>query len=270
MVRLIDPATNHVVQKKVFSAFKGSFPAITPLQIQKSMQLAASSGKPVLNFIRRERRVLLSVAAPCRLSDQVFLMEALMDITGHVFFNDIDLIDDKGLLNEIKRSHIRAVTDDLTGLFNRRYIDERLPLDIRACMEREKPLSVIFADIDYYKRVNDLYGHVAGDSVLREFAALLTRTLCNGKSWIARYGGEEFLIVLKDSEYAKAKQTAERIRTTVMHHAFRHRDHSIRITCSFGVVAINDFSKALSVDDLLSEVDRRLYQAKNQGRNIVV
>lgn len=269
-VRIVDPDSNRVVQEKQAASFTWRFPELTLSQTQKYLRSGLSTGKPILNFIREKNRTLLLMAAPFQLSGRTMLLETIMDMTDHIFLNDIDLNDEKGLLNEISRSQLQAVTDELTGLFNRRYIDERLPDEILSCMEKRRPLSVIFADLDFYKKVNDIYGHAAGDCVLREFAGLLTDNVRRGKDWVARYGGEEFILFLNGSGYGKAREIAERIRVSVMNHTFCHNGRAIKLTCSFGVVTVDDFSVAPSVDDILDTVDKRLYQAKKLGRNTVV
>jgi len=174
------------------------------------------------------------------------------------------------LLSEINRLRQESITDKLTGLYNRRYIDERLPVEIGTCMEQKQPLSVIFSDLDYYKQVNDAYGHAAGDHVLREFARVLSLNIRKDRDWIARYGGEEFMIFLSGTGSAKAKEIAERIRTAVMNKSFHFRGELIKLTCSFGVYTVDNFTVLPTVDEILDTVDKRLYQAKQLGRNIVV
>jgi two-component system, cell cycle response regulator len=137
-------------------------------------------------------------------------------------------------------------------------------------MNNKKPLSIIFADLDFYKNINDEYGHTAGDYVLRGFSELLTRNVRKEKDWVARYGGEEFMIFLSDTANEGAKEIAERIRIATMNKTFDYNGRSIKITCSFGVVTIDNFSVTPSVDEILETVDKRLYQAKKLGRNIVV
>ena len=115
-------------------------------------------------------------------------------------------------LNEIGQLQIR---DSLTGIFNRRFIDERLPADILNSSVDLIPFTIIFADIDHFKLVNDTYGHVAGDHVLKEFAELLQKSMDGRDDWVARYGGEEFLIHLKDRGIASAVEFTEKIRNKV-------------------------------------------------------
>ena len=269
-VRIVDPDSNRVVQEKHAASFTGHFPDLTLSQTRKYLCLSTSTGKPVLNFIHEKNWLFLLMSSPFRISNKTMLSASLMDMPSHIFLNDIDLNDERGLLNEVKRLHLQAVTDELTGLFNRRYIDERLPSEILACMKKKRPLSVIFADLDFYKQVNDTYGHAAGDSILCELAGILTCNVRKEKDWVARYGGEEFIIFLNGIGYKKSRGIAERIRVAVMGHTFRHNGREIKITCSFGVVTIDDFSISPTVDEILDIADKRLYRAKELGRNTVV
>lgn len=269
-VRIVDPDTNLIVQEKQSPSLPKHFPDLTPAQTKAYLTLCLPSGEPILNFIHEKDQVSLLVAIPFQISAKTMLAEFLSDITNHIFLNGIDLNDEAGLLNEMDSLRLQTVTDELTGLYNRRFIDERLPSEILACMEKKRPLSIIFADLDFYKNVNDEYGHTAGDYVLRGFSKLLTRNVRKEKDWVARYGGEEFMIFLSDTANEGAKEIAERIRIAVMNKTFDYNGRSIKITCSFGVVTIDDFSMTPSVDKILDALDQRLYQAKKHGRNIVV
>lgn len=268
-VRIVDPDTNLTVQEKQSPSLPEHFPDLTPAQTKSYLTFCLSSGKPILNFIHEKDQAFLLIAAPFQISAKTMLAEFLSDMTNHIFLNGIDLNDEAGLLSEIDSLRLQTVTDELTGLYNRRYIDERLPIEIVACMGKKQPLSIIFADLDFYKNVNDEYGHTAGDYVLRGVAELLTRNVRKEKDWVARYGGEEFMMFLSDTANEGAKEIAERIRIAVMNKTFDYNGKAIRITCSFGVVTIDDFSATPSVDNILDTLDQRLYQAKELGRNVV-
>jgi diguanylate cyclase (GGDEF)-like protein len=269
-VRIVDPETNRVVREKRSDSFQGRFPDLTLSQTRNYLSLCISGRQPVFHFIHKGNRILLLLAAPFQLSGKTMLSETVMDATGRIFLNGVDLNGEKGLLNRIRQTRAQAVTDELTGLYNRRYIDEHLPSEIHACMEKRHPLSVIFADLDFYKNVNDVFGHTAGDRVLREFAELLTGNIRKEKDWAARYGGEEFLIFLNNRGYQRSKEIAERIRIAVMDHTFYHDGRAIKITCSFGVLTVDDFSGCPTAEEILDAVDKRLYRAKKLGRNTVV
>lgn len=163
-----------------------------------------------------------------------------------------------------------VLKDTLTGLYNRRYIDEFLPAALNRAYEQEKPLSVIFADIDHFKLVNDTHGHIAGDLVLQHVAQLLQKHIRSSDCWVARYGGDEFVICLPGVTPAAAQRIANRLRVAIMGERFVFEGGAVRLTCSFGVhsVSKNDFQ--LSAMMLLHRADEKLYQAKHAGRNAVV
>lgn len=166
-----------------------------------------------------------------------------------------------------------ALTDPLTGLFNRRYITAELDLLIEKQGEDAGPWAVILLDIDHFKRVNDTHGHAVGDRVLREVAQLLRANLRKG-DLLARIGGEEFLVVLPGTTCEKARLAAERLRSLVAGSPIEvtraAADISLRITLSAGVADGGGMGEgARTVDQLLERADRALYAAKASGRNRV-
>lgn len=162
-----------------------------------------------------------------------------------------------------------AVTDSLTGLHNRRYLDNHLQVLYDRAIARKSPLSIMITDIDRFKSINDNYGHDGGDEVLREFSRRLRKNV-RGIDLACRYGGEEFVIVMPDTEPEVAHQVAERIREQIECEPFlvSGGSHSLSVTTSAGVSSLDENVK--TVADLLKEADRALYQAKSSGRNRVV
>ncbi len=160
--------------------------------------------------------------------------------------------------------------DTLTGLYNRRYIDEFLPAALNEACEREEPLSILFADIDRFKLVNDNHGHLAGDLVLQHVAQLLQKQIRRTDSWVARYGGDEFIICLPGVDQAAAQRIANRLRVAIMGERFVLEGGVITLTCSFGVQSLEKSDMRLSALMLLHGADEKLYQAKRAGRNTVV
>jgi two-component system cell cycle response regulator len=162
-----------------------------------------------------------------------------------------------------------AVRYILTGLHNRRYLDTNIPVLLTRAMGRERPLSVIMLDFDHFKRINDQYGHDAGDDVLREFATRLRKNI-RGMDLMCRYGGEEFVVVLPDSDVEAAKAVAERIRVAVSDTPFAVATgkHKVNLTISMGVAGLRLMGD--SADALFSRADAALYQAKKGGRNRIV
>lgn len=173
------------------------------------------------------------------------------------------------LRQSLNRSIAMAVTDSLTGLHNRRYLDTHMPILLARATGRERPLSIIMLDFDHFKRVNDQFGHEAGDDVLREFATRLRRNI-RGMDLMCRYGGEEFVVVLPDTDVEAARAVAERVRSAVsdMPFVIANGKHRVNVTISVGIGGLRLIGD--SAEALLSRADAALYQAKKNGRNCIV
>jgi diguanylate cyclase (GGDEF)-like protein len=159
-----------------------------------------------------------------------------------------------------------AVTDGLTDLYNHKHFQEKLNEEFQRMKRIPQKFSLMLIDIDHFKKINDTYGHPAGDMVLKNLAITLKKTL-RGIDIIARYGGEEFAAVLMGSERSGAKKMAERLRTTVMNSHFLADEHKLSITLSIGISTYPDDSE--TKDELISKADQALYFAKENGRNQV-
>lgn len=162
-----------------------------------------------------------------------------------------------------------AVTDSLTGLHNRRYLDTHLTGLFEKARSRDKPISLVISDIDNFKLVNDQHGHDVGDEVIREFARRIRKTIRN-MDLACRFGGEEFVVVMPDTDLALARVVAERIRQDVCLHPFivRHGSEQLSITASMGVSCLDHEDD--SPDKLIKRADVALYNAKRRGRNRVI
>jgi diguanylate cyclase (GGDEF)-like protein len=156
--------------------------------------------------------------------------------------------------------------DALTGLRARRFVDEMLNVEFLRARRYRTPLSLVMADIDHFKNINDEHGHPAGDAVLREFGGLLQRLL-RRTDVASRYGGEEFLFLHPQSSQAGALQMAERIREAVAAARFETPKGPLRVTVSLGVASYTRHMSAPK--DLVAAADRALYEAKRGGRNCV-
>jgi diguanylate cyclase (GGDEF)-like protein len=165
---------------------------------------------------------------------------------------------------EIKRM---AVTDGLTGLNNHKNFHERLGAEIRRFQRTLRPFSLLLMDIDFFKKINDAYGHQAGDEVLREVAEIVKKAL-RDIDMAARYGGEEFAVLLIDTDKKGAASMAERLRKRIMKSAFNVDGNNIKVTVSIGVASCRE--DAEGTEELIAKADRALYRAKEAGRNRVV
>jgi len=158
-----------------------------------------------------------------------------------------------------------SITDDLTKLFNSRYLTRTLELEISRAARHRTSVSLIFMDIDHFKQINDNYGHLVGSKLLVEMGQLLLKSL-RTFDIVARYGGDEFVMVLPQTAPKYAIQIAERIRKSIEHNVFLKRDgYSFRMTASFGVASYPESAK--SKEELLKLADEAMYRVKNQTRN---
>ncbi len=161
-----------------------------------------------------------------------------------------------------------AITDALTGLHNRHYMERHMQALVAEADQKQKPLSLLVSDIDYFKSINDTYGHNVGDIVLQEFA---NRLKSNARSMdlVCRFGGEEFVIVMPDTDLALAYTIAERLRKAVADTPFTvDEKRKVDITASMGIAALE--AQEDTPIKLLERADKALYQAKRDGRNRVV
>ncbi len=160
-----------------------------------------------------------------------------------------------------------TIEDSLTQVANKRALLDFLEKEFARAKRYQRPLSVIMVDLDHFKRVNDGFGHLMGDFVLREFARLVAARI-RREELFARYGGEEFCVVLPELDRAAGHKFAEVIRAQIEEHTFEFEGNVLKMTASFGV---SELSEAMGrPDDLLLLADENLYKAKHEGRNRVV
>jgi diguanylate cyclase (GGDEF)-like protein len=165
---------------------------------------------------------------------------------------------------------ILSITDPLTGAFNRGYLINRLPEELNRARRYKHPLSLIMCDLDRFKQVNDSFGHLSGDAVLKHLTACIKDNLRNGVDWTARYGGEEFFIVLPETDHGGALIVAERLREALASQPCKEGQDVIKVTASFGVATFDaSVQQNVTLEDLIGKADRYLYQAKEAGRNQV-
>jgi len=165
-----------------------------------------------------------------------------------------------------------SIHDRLTGSFNRIFMDQQLTQEIMRSGRYHHNLSIIMVDLDHFKMINDTYGHMAGDDVLKACVRTITSSFRRGVDWIARYGGEEFVIVLPETDHAGAALVAERMCQRIAAEPVNYMGNSINITASFGLVTLlaSISGTQRSLEQVLNVADTCLYQAKNGGRNQVV
>ena len=161
-----------------------------------------------------------------------------------------------------------ALRDRVTGVFNRSYFNNRLESDVAFALRHGKPLALVMIDIDHFKRVNDTYGHPAGDALLRDFAARVHATT-RSEDVFARYGGEEFALICRDVDARKALRAAERILRTITKEPFDVGGTRLPVTASLGVADLGQLHQP-SAEQLVRAADAALYRAKADGRARIV
>jgi two-component system cell cycle response regulator len=173
------------------------------------------------------------------------------------------------LRHNVQLSLEMAITDQLTGLHNRRYMSRHLDTLIESAKKSAKPIAFLILDIDYFKAVNDTHGHDIGDEVLRDFANRISANV-RGIDLACRYGGEEFVVVMPDTDMDLAWSVAERLRASVETAPFKisRSPHALSITISIGIAGSEGAND--SAEALLHRADQALYKAKRDGRNRVV
>jgi diguanylate cyclase (GGDEF)-like protein len=158
-----------------------------------------------------------------------------------------------------------ALRDGLTATFNRRYFVDRLHTEIRFAVRHEKVLGLLFVDIDHFKKINDVHGHLAGDEVLAGVARVMTQTI-RAEDVLARYGGEEFAVICREIDLEGARILGERLRVAVAEQKFEHAGKVIPVTVSVGAAVESKIDDAHA---FIAAADAAMYEAKRAGRNRV-
>ena len=158
-----------------------------------------------------------------------------------------------------------SVTDPLTKLFNRRHFEEEFEREFKRAKRYKNDLSIAIVDIDFFKKINDTYGHSCGDFVLKEVAYLMNQNFRQTDT-IYRYGGEEFVVILTETPAETAHIPMERLRKKIENHNFHFNNKNIKVTISTGISSKTDCE---SIFEMFDDADKALYKAKNSGRNMV-
>lgn len=215
---------------------------------------------------RRENNLGDNFDMPSHVLDEI--QKNIEDIILHFDIpegNKIDVI--KKINFMYSQTRHMSVTDALTGLYNRRHFEDNLEREFLRAVRYDNNLSFAMIDIDYFKKINDTYGHSTGDYVLKEVSYLISQTF-RKTDMVFRYGGEEFAIIITETPLEKAVFPLERLRKTVEEYPFNHKGKDIKVTISIGATEVNESTN--TVHQLFENADKALYQAKEQGRNRVI
>jgi len=267
-IRLVDPVNKQVISIKSglqspFSSCYAFWDKDAPCDNCVSMR-AYLGNNTYFKLEHKNGKAILITAIPVNLQDRTLIMEFIKDVT-HTMVFESDVVENK----ESLMSHMNslAVRDPLSGLYNRRFISERLPADLATSLLKKESLALIMVDLDNFKQINDNYGHLAGDLVIQKFGDFLQSHVRRSMDWAARFGGEEFLICLHNISLPDAVHKAETMRDNMRKFAVQYYDMELCLTASFGVSVF--YNEKVSLEEALERVDKKLYQAKNSGRNKV-
>ena len=204
-------------------------------------------------------------------------------VAGLVYWSDLDLkeleldidFESNGRINKtanmqkiLTELSQLSIEDALTGLYNRRYFNRALLSEIERNYRDHRSLALAVIDIDYFKSVNDSWGHDGGDIVLKEIAQIMKNNVRQSDS-LMRIGGEEFAVIMPNIRHHLAKEVMERLRIDIENSIISFKDNALRVTVSIGTT-VTDPNHIISVDELYKQSDKALYEAKNSGRNKVV
>lgn len=234
---------------------------LTPNQMKEFMAHIQQKGEVRFESVHRRKddtKFPVEVITKLVELDKPYLMSIARDITERKHAEA-----EVQILQEQLRE--QALHDPLTGLYNRRYLEESIGREIIRAERYSKPIGIVMCDIDHFKRVNDSYGHLEGDEVLKAFAELLSKH-SRGSDIVCRFGGEEFLLLLPDMPPDIAYQRAEELRASL--ESQQIGKSLIQVTASFGVAAFP--LNGTTIEALISAVDTAMYRAKETGRNRVV
>ena len=213
------------------------------------------------SFVKMERsgaEVLLVTSIPIENAASPAVLELLKNATDTMFIGTGDYNEGEIFSRFIKELNDAAVRDPLTSIYNRRFVDERLPVDIIDASLKHAPLSVCFIDLDNFKSINDLYGHDAGDSAIKAAGEVISRNICLEGVWAARYGGDEFLLCLNGTDEGQAREVVERIKRDIEITPMGE----IPLSISYGIETMKDVP--VTAEELIHRADEKMYKAKKE------
>ncbi|WFA08019.1 GGDEF domain-containing protein [Tissierella sp. Yu-01] len=215
-----------------------------------------------------EDGMFLIMATSIIFGDSEYMVEMIKNIS---FIDEIygqTCSDMTEVVETISRLNEKLIKDELTGVYNRRHINQRLPKDIHYAMENQKKLSIMMLDIDNFKEINDSYGHMAGDLVLKNLAEIIQSKIRINYDWVARFGGDEFIIILKNADSKVCNKVIRNIQSALKEKAPKYKGENMEVTISAGGYIVENNKK--EIDEILFIVDKNLNLAKRSGKNTAV
>jgi len=223
---------------------------------------AYREGKSFFKLERAKEAVMLVTAVTVDNASRPVVLELMKNTTDSMLVGEGNYNDGKMLNRFVREINDIIVRDSLTSLYNRRFVDERLPIDVVSAALKSQPLSVCFIDMDNFKTLNDLYGHDMGDQAIKSAADVITKHIRSERDWAARYGGDEFLLCLNNANEDQAHSIASRIQDCIEKIPSRLKVENVNISISFGIETMKDVPR--TAEELICLADRKMYKAKSE------
>lgn len=270
-VRIVDPVSNRVVWKAAMSGQTSLLDNSSCYDFWTKDRFcdncisvrALKEKKTFTKFEAVHEELYMITASPLlceKEEERNYVLEFVHNITHESTWNSIVSNEEENFAEAVLRLNDAVVRDELTGVFNRRFINERLPVEIVKHHIAQTPAYLLMIDIDFFKIINDTYGHQGGDVTLRQFAKLLQKQLPHSTCWAARYGGDEFLIYLEQMTFEQVYGFAENLCTITENYSIIHAGNKIKTTYSMGVCRLQP---GMDMDAWIKKADENLYKAKS-------
>lgn len=276
IIRLVDPINNKVIDSypnnliennKSLTCYK-FWNKDTPCENCTSLS-AYIENNTFYKVEVKDDELYIIISSPFKINNTTYIVEFIKNITKTGYFKDNDYNDSfKNLFNIVSDL---LNTDDLTGVYTKKFMYDSLTKELASASKSYSFLSVMMIDIDFFKRINDTYGHLLGDEVLKDFVKIISSCIKDENALFGRFGGEEFILILKHNNIDKIKSLGNTILTSIENHVFEYDNISINLTCSLGVYTIYaKHSETSTMEDIIHTADSNLYSAKKLGRNKMI
>lgn len=226
---------------------------------------AHHENKSYMKLEQKPNEIMLVTAIPIDAEGEAVVLELFKNATDSMMLGTGNYNEGEMMRNVIYSMNNMVVKDHLTAIYNRRFVDDRLPVDIVKATLAQQPLSVIFIDIDNMKTINDIYGHAAGDIALKRVANAIGNCVRTNTDWVARYGGDEFVVCLSNICDNEANHIAERIRRSIAAIEMTIQNEIVKITASLGIHTM--FRSPYTAKEMIHMADKKMYEEKRDGRN---
>lgn len=269
VVRIVDPIEKRVLEYKgslldstnniCYAYWKSGIICDNCISIR-----AYKDDKSFMKLEHNPKFVMLVTAIPINIEERPVVLELLKNATDSMMIGTGDYNEGHMLINVVTKMNEMIVKDPLTSTYNRRFVDERLPVDIIKATIEQAPLTVIFIDVDNLKYINDKYGHGIGDLVIKEVGKILQSSIRTSKDWVARFGGDEFIISLNNTNYKEASFIADRISKNISNAKIQLENDEIFLSISMGMHTMD--KTKLTPEELISFADKNMYLQKKRNR----